>query len=95
MPIDKVIEQTFPVKCKGRNAIGREVLKKPIKAKIRIYQRPESDMISSEVKCKYNIGSHGHKCKAQEYRLVNKIGEMFGICPYAFDIPYALEKDKK
>jgi hypothetical protein len=88
MAIDD-ITQTFPIKCKGRNEEGEEVLKEPVDVKIEIYMHQGSSMISSNVTCPYNTGGHGQRCKAS-HPGVDKVGE--GVtCSYSFDIPYALE----
>ena len=86
MVLDRVIEQTFPIKCKGRDANGNNVLKRPIRANVIISQSVGSETISSFVKCRYNTGGHGQRC--------NAFGSDNAGCPYAFDIPYALEKKK-
>jgi hypothetical protein len=83
------IEQVFEIKCQGRNEAGTEVLRRPAHVKVRIYQHPSSDMISSDVSnCKFNCGPHGENCKAYnpESQIPSRV-----ICPYSFDIPYALE----
>ena len=88
----KYLEQIFPVRCKGRDSEGEEVLCTAVKAEVKISQGPDSDMISSSVYCKYNTGGHGQRCKASHPK-VDKVGEGVG-CPYSFDIPYALEKKR-
>jgi len=87
-------EQKFQINCKGRDSEGREVLEKTIHAEVLISQRPGSNLISSLVECQYNTGSHGQRCNASHSLEVDKAGE--GVnCPYSFDIPYALERNKK
>jgi hypothetical protein len=90
--MEKGIEQKFPIKCVGRNFQGREALKDPIDVEVTISKIPDSDTIESLVKCPYNTGGHGQRCKAS-HPDVDKVGEGVG-CPYSFDIPYALEIDK-
>ena len=90
--IDKYVKQTYPIKCKGRNEIGDEVLNNSTKVEIEIHKRPGSNTISSYVNCPYNTGGHGQRCKASHPH-VDKVGEGV-ICPYSFDIPYALETSK-
>jgi hypothetical protein len=81
------ITQNYPIKCKGRNEIGEEVLSTPIKVNVKISKESDSNMISSIVKCRYNDGGHGQRCTASGKEKVN--------CPYSFDIPYALENKKE
>jgi len=90
----KYLERVFPIKCKGRDAWGREVLKKAIKVKVRISNSCTETSISADVEdCPYNTGGHGQRCKASHPH-IDKIGEEGIGCPYAFDIPYALEKKR-
>ena len=87
----KYQEHVFYVKCGGRNAEGRSVLKQPICVKIKISRRVRSSMISSDANdCPYNCGGHGGRCKAS-HPDKEKVGN--GItCPYSFDAPYCFEK---
>ena len=87
-----MVTQNYPIECKGRNRFGKEVLDNPVKVEVTISQRPGSNMISSLVKCTYNTGSHGQRCKAS-HPDVDKVGKGVG-CPYSFDIPYALKRKK-
>jgi hypothetical protein len=93
MAIDKYVTQTYPIKCKGRNEAGEEVLDTAVSVEVKIFMRPESNMISSIIKkCPHNTGAHGQLCKAS-HPDIDRIGE--GVrCPYSFDIPYALETKK-
>lgn len=50
-------------------------------------------MISSIVKCKYNTGGHGQRCKAS-HPDTDKVGEGI-ICPYSFDIFNRLDYERK
>lgn len=93
MELTQYIEQTFPIQCKGRDSLGREILKEPLDVTVKIYNLPGSDTISSNVKCLYNTGGHGQRCKASHPE-VDKAGEGVG-CPYSFDIPYALEREQQ
>ncbi|MBS3078656.1 hypothetical protein J4218_00900 [Candidatus Pacearchaeota archaeon] len=78
------IEQTFQIQCKGRSSSDRlDILEQPVDVRVRIYQREGSNMISSDVSCPYNTGAHGDRCSAGN--------ERDSICPYAWDIPYALD----
>ncbi len=93
MTIEKFIEQNFPIQCIGRDKSGKEVLSEAVDVEVRIYKRPDSNMISSSVKCPYNTGGSGQRCKASHPE-VDKVGD--GInCPYSFDIPYALDNRGK
>ncbi|MFH1588971.1 MAG: hypothetical protein ABIB43_00185 [archaeon] len=90
MAVEDFIEQTYNIKCKGRDKEGKEVLDKAIKVDLNIWKRPGSSDISSSVNCPYNIGGHRDRCNASHpdsFKL--DVG-----CPYSFDIPYALEKNK-
>jgi len=89
MAIDKVVTQTYPVECKGRNEVGDEVLATPVSVTIEVYQSRGSYIISSIVQCPYNTGGHGQRCNAS-HPGVDKVGEGVG-CPYSFDLPHALE----
>jgi hypothetical protein len=86
MTINKYVEQKFPIECKGRDSKGNRVLEKPTKADVFIHKRSGSNIISSIVECPYISGGHGEKCRASNDN---------AYCPYAFDIPYALEIKKK
>lgn len=93
MSESKHIEQIFPIKCRGRDASGNEVLDDPIEVKVSIHQRfGNGEDISSDVECPYNTGGHGQRCKAS-HPDADKISS--GIyCPYSFDIPHAFEIKK-
>jgi len=86
MAQDSFIDQYFPVRCKGRDREGKEVLDDPIRADVQIYQRNGDEQgISSYVSCKYNCGSHGEKCGSAGI-------DNQGYCPFSFDLPHALER---
>lgn len=51
-----------------------------------MFKSPGTDTISSHVKCPYNTGGHGQRCKASHPE-VDKVGDGV-LCPYALDIPY-------
>ena len=89
----KYLEQIFPVRCKGRDSQGREVLDAAVDVRVNVHQSPDSDAILSIVECPYNTGGHGQRCKASHPK-VDKVGEGAG-CPYSFCIPYALEKSRE
>ena len=90
MTFNRYVEQTFPIQCKGRNNKGLEVLSVPVDVIVEIHVSPGSNTISSTVKCPYNTGGHGQRCKASHPN-VDKVGDGVG-CPYSFDIPYALKR---
>jgi hypothetical protein len=92
--IDKFVEKTFDVKCKGRNSKGNNVLMTGEIVHVNIYKSPGSNSIESQVRCKYNCGSHGDECSASYQHLEKKPKKRIG-CPYSFDVPYALEKNKE
>lgn len=81
-------EATFTILCYGRDFNGSPVLNEPVTADVIVSQSVEY-AISLDVKCMYNTGGHRQRCKASHPE-VDKIDE--GICPYAIDIPYALDK---
>jgi hypothetical protein len=82
---------TFNIECKGRDRRGNEVLPIPVKAKVRISQPfLNKTWIESNVDCINITGGHADRCKAEDPSK-DKISEGIG-CPYAFDLPYALEK---
>ena len=88
---EDIIAYEFPIKCKGRDKNGNEVLEEPIGVIVNI-SRTTDTSIESDVECPYNTGGHGQRCKASHPE-VDKVGE--GVrCPYSFDIPYAFEKKK-
>ncbi len=95
MPIDKYVQQVFPIECMGRDINGNEVLAEPVEVKVRIYKFLGNNTISSEVECPYNTGGHRQRCKASHPKIdkILLVGEGVG-CPYSFDIPYALEKKR-
>lgn len=90
MELTQYIEQTFSIQCKGRDKLGKEILGEPVDVKIKISNYRGSNIISSIVSCLYNTGGHGQRCKASHPN-ADKVSEGI-ICPYSFDIPYALEK---
>jgi hypothetical protein len=87
-----IIEQTFPILCKGRSGGGRETLRDPVSVQVRIYQREGENNISSEVKCVHNVGAHDERCGAIKSRGLEVFGPL-PICPYSFDLPHALEEN--
>ena len=89
MSVNDFVTQTYPIECKGRNDVGEEVLNNAINVEVNIGKRPGSSTISSYVECEYNTGGHGQRCKASHSEK-DKVGEGV-VCPYSFDIPYALE----
>ena len=92
MAINEYVTQTYPVPCAGRNVFGDKVLNELINVEVEIRQKIGSNMISSIIECKYNTGAHGQRCKACQPD-INIIGAGV-MCPYSFDIPYALETKK-
>ena len=89
MALDKCIEQIFPIKCCGRDNKGEYFLEKSVDVTLTICQRlGNEEIISSIVNCPYNAGGHGQRCIVSDS---NKKVD----CPYSFDIPYALEKNKE
>jgi len=80
----KYLEKILNIECRGRYANGRKVLTKPVEARIKIYKSPHSELLSSLVKCPYNTGGHGERCKAAHPNIDKKGGVVY--CPYAFDI---------
>jgi len=88
-----VVQQDFPIECMGRNREGNVALIQPVNAVVNIHQRAGSNMISSTVKCPYNTGGHGQRCRASHPEHTEKVGDGV-ICPYSFDIPFALELKK-
>jgi len=92
MTINNYVEQAFPVQCKGRDNKGNEVLEEAIEVTITVYKGSGSNTLSSSVNCPYNTGGHGQRCNASNPE-INKVRKGV-VCPYAFDLPYALEKKK-
>ena len=86
--IDKYVTQIYHVECKGRDSDRKEVLANPENVKVEIYKKKNSNMISSIVECPYSVGAHGHGCRASHPE--NYKGDI--LCPYSFDLPYALDK---
>lgn len=97
MARDRYIEAIFPIKCYGRTAAkkcqvgGKAVLKDPVDVEVVIIQHNGDEAsITLTVKCPFNTGAHGRKCKAS--RLDSDKPPLIDIiCPYAADIPYELE----
>ncbi len=77
--INDYVQQNYPIQCKGRDMEGNEVLKEPVLVVIKIYKNPCSNMLATEITCRYNTGEHGERCKASHSEV---------ICPYAIDLPY-------
>jgi len=75
---------TFQIKCQGRRAPGIVALEEPVSARLIIGQ--VGNTIDIRVKCKYNTGGHGQRCKASHPE-ADKVGE--GVyCPYSLDVPF-------
>ena len=84
MALDKYIEQTFPIKCMGRDNNGQKVLDVPVDVKVIISQHQGDDKkISSLVDCQYNTGAHGKLCGALTFFERTNYGIR---CPYSFEI---------
>jgi len=77
------MKAVFDIECKGRDAKSNNVLGDRVQVKVEVYQPLDTDLISTRAICKYNGGSHGQKCLAST--------ESAGICPYAADLPYAID----
>lgn len=97
MTLDRYIEQKFPIRCRGQDLLGNDVLKHPVEVTLTIYQRYGDERgISSRVNyCPYNTGGHGQRCKASHPEIDKLIvsGKVLdAFCPYSFDLPYALKK---
>ena len=86
---------TIPMRCKGRDAIGRDVLEEPVAAVVTISAMNESTtalLVTLDVTCIHITGGHDQRCRAS-YSEKDKVGS--GVeCPFSVDIPYALEKDR-
>ena len=82
--LDLLVTQIYPILCKGRNAEGNEVLAEPIVVDVTITKGKKSNGISSWVRCPYNTGGHGQRCKASHPN-VDKVGD--GVCcPYTLEV---------
>lgn len=94
MAIDGYIEVFFLILCYGRDFTGNNVLSLPVRAKVKVSQPygNETDILLS-VQCEFNTGGHGQRCKASHPGL-DKVGDGV-LCPYAIDIPYAMDNIKK
>lgn len=90
--VDDYLEQSFPIKCKGRNSKMEECLTEAVKVTVKV-SRSCGNFISISPKCIYNTGGHGQRCKASHPK-VDKVGEGV-VCPYSLDIPYALDEKYK
>lgn len=78
--IDDYVEHGFLIECRGRDEERNGVLDAPLNIKIKIYKRPGSSIISTDVSdCRYNCGGHGQYCSASEQEKI--------LCPYAVDLP--------
>ncbi len=103
MSLDKYVTQTFSVECKGRDINGNDFFSDGIRVDVTISKSPGSSTISSNVTCPYNTGAHGQRCKASHPKIEKILFEKGMdpawnediICPYSFDIPYALEKKSR
>lgn len=90
MAKDKYIEQIFPIKCRGRDEARKEVLSEPVEVFVNVHQSPGVDTsISASVKCQYNTGGHGQRCKASHPYVDKKRNGV--ICPFSFDVPYIFD----
>ncbi len=82
MSLTDYIEQIFPIVWISRESNQEKNFFRQTNATVTFFQRKGNDnMISSVVECNYNRGGHGEKC------------ELGGICPYAINIPYAIDRD--
>ena len=79
----------FPIQCWGRNADGDPVLNKPVDVELQVFKSSD-DTLTVNVKCPYNTGGHGQRCKASHPK-VDKLGDGV-LCPYSVDLPYAIDK---
>lgn len=78
--IDDYVEHGFPIECRGRDEEGNGVLTSAINIRIKIYKRPGSSIISTDVSdCPFNYGPHGDHCSAS--------GQEKSLCPYAGNLP--------
>lgn len=90
MAEDRYIRQDFPIKCRGRDANGNEVLSAPISAILGVSQfNGNETSIELSVICPYNTGGHGQRCCASHPE-TDKVGKGV-MCPYSADIPYAFD----
>lgn len=78
--LEKYVEQTFEVECKGRDSLNKEVLKEPVKVEVNASKRAGSNLIETLVNCPYISGGHGDKCKAFGE------GDKRGSCTYAISL---------
>jgi hypothetical protein len=81
------MSETFIIPCKGRMPNRKDALNEPVEAKITVCQFGIA--IIMNVKCPYNTGDQGQRCKASHPE-VDKLGEGV-ICPYSIDLPYAID----
>lgn len=85
-------ERTFHIRCKGRNRMGKEVLTKPIKAKVGVYKTGGigPSVIRGDVNCDYRNrdyrGRGMDKCRCKAVIAAKQKGGQ-GICPYIFQVP--------
>jgi hypothetical protein len=85
--IDDYVEKGFPIECRGRDEDGNGVFNPAMKVNVKVYKRPGSSMISTDVSdCQYNCGGHGQYCYASG---LNHIP-----CAYAVDLPLDLPLPK-
>jgi len=90
MSTDAYLEQKFPIQCRGRDALGQEVLLEPVLVLVLVHQHHgDESSIHLNVTCPHNTGGHGQRCKAS-HPGVDKIGTGV-LCPFAVDIPYAFD----
>jgi hypothetical protein len=91
MATDGYLEAIFPIQCRGRDSVRKEVLTEAVQVEICVSKSAGNNTsISLSVrKCPFNTGGHGQRCKAS-HPAVDKVGE--GIfCAYAVDIPYTVD----
>ena len=79
--MSEYLHQVFPVTCDFPKPIGTDgsdgVLETKVLVFIEVYQRPGSNMIATDVLCKYNNGGHGDKCRLKDRE----------NCVYSIDLP--------
>lgn len=89
-----MIIRKVDITCKGRDMEGKEALEEGIPVVISIRPRKPPIVLNAEivvepVRCPYNTGGHGQRCKAS-HPGQDKVGN--GVfCPFSFDYPYVLE----
>ena len=79
----------FSVQCRGRDASYKEVLGEPVLVEVHIRALADEKTIATEVRCPFNTGSHGHRCKASHPE--SEQAEEDVTCPYVLDIPTSID----